>query len=166
MKTATIMPVVTNLWNVKTENCTAWKSGTARKSSLNLVTNQAKAEGKGRVKLTETVSAVDALVTFEQTAEPKLTSMEDPPKSAPKGKGVGNCEDEETQTSQNVPLVTIDLGSFHGDEVDVDDSTNETTEMKTKRMHSLIVGMGSTSSPTLCNKWIVGPATHRNLHPT
>ena len=35
-----------------------------------------------------------------------------PPKSAPKGKSVGNCEDEETETSQNVPLRTIDLGSF------------------------------------------------------
>ena len=53
-------------------------------------------------------------------------------------KGVGSCEDEETETSQNVPLGTIDLGSFevladHGDavedEVDVDESTDETTEM-------------------------------------
>ena len=35
-----------------------------------------------------------------------------PPKSAPKGKSVGNCEDEETETSQNVPLGTIDLGSL------------------------------------------------------
>ena len=50
------------------------------------------------------------------------------PKSAPKGTSVGNCEDEETETSQHVPLGTIDLGSFevlsdHGDEVDVDEST-------------------------------------------
>ena len=61
-----------------------------------------------------------------------------PPKSAPKGKGVASCEDEETETSQNVPLGKIDLASFevlsnHGDdvddEVDVDVSTNETTEM-------------------------------------
>ena len=34
------------------------------------------------------------------------------PKSAPKGKGVGSCEDEETETSQNVPLGAIDLGVF------------------------------------------------------
>ena len=27
-----------------------------------------------------------------------------PPKSAPKGKGVGSCEEEEPETSQNVPL--------------------------------------------------------------
>ena len=57
-----------------------------------------------------------------------------PPKSAAKGKSVGNCEDEATETSQNVPLGTIDLGSFevlsdHGDEVDGDGSTDETTEM-------------------------------------
>ena len=32
------------------------------------------------------------------------------PKPAPKGKSVRNCEDEETETSQNVPLGTIDLG--------------------------------------------------------
>ena len=46
-----------------------------------------------------------------------------PPKSAPKGKGVGSCEEEEPETSQNVPLGTIDLGSFevlsdHGDAED------------------------------------------------
>ena len=57
-----------------------------------------------------------------------------PPKSAPKGKGVGNCGDEETDTSQHVPLGTIDLQSFeelsdHDDEVEDDESTNETTEM-------------------------------------
>ena len=73
------------------------------------------------------------------------------PKSAPKGKGVGNCEDEETETSQNVPLRTIDLGSFevlsdHDDEVDDDESTDETEK---EGRHSLIVGMGSTSSSTL-----------------
>ena len=57
-----------------------------------------------------------------------------PPKYAPKGKSVGNCEDEETETSQKMPLGTIDLGSFevlsdHGDEVDGDESTFETTEL-------------------------------------
>ena len=49
----------------------------ARRCSLNLVLIQAKAKEEGRVKLTESVSAVDALVTFEQIQEPKLTSMED-----------------------------------------------------------------------------------------
>ena len=56
------------------------------------------------------------------------------PQSAPKEKSVGNCEDKETETSQNVPLGTIDLGSFevlsgHGDDMDGDESTFETTEM-------------------------------------
>ena len=69
---------VTNLWKVKMENCIAWKSGTARKFSLNLVKHQAKAKEEGRVKLTKNVSAVHALVTSEQIAEPKRTSMEDP----------------------------------------------------------------------------------------
>ena len=57
------------------------------------------------------------------------------PKICAKVKSVGNCEDEETETSQNVLLRTIDSGSFevlsdHGDEVDDDDeSTHETSEM-------------------------------------
>ena len=34
------------------------------------------------------------------------------PKSVPKGKGVGSCEEEDPETSLNVPLGTIDLGSF------------------------------------------------------
>ena len=56
------------------------------------------------------------------------------PKFAPKGKSVGNRKDEETETSQNVPLGTIDLGSFevlsdHCDEVDGDESKFETTEL-------------------------------------
>ena len=128
------MRAVMNLWKVKMENCIAWKSGTARRFAPNLVLIQTKANEERRVKLTGNVSAVDALVTLEQIAKPKLTSMEDLPKSAPKGKSVGNCDDEETETSQNVPLGTIDLVSYevlsdHGDEVEDDESTNETTEM-------------------------------------
>ena len=97
MKLTAFTPVVTNLWRVKMENCTAWKSRTARKSPLNLV--QTHINGGS-------------------------------PKSGPKGKGVGNFEDEETETSQN----TINLGSFevlsdHGDKVEVDEPTNENTEM-------------------------------------
>ena len=63
--------MVSNPWKVQMGNCAAWKSGTARKSSLNLVTNQAEAKEEGRVKLTENVFAVDALVTSEQIAEPR-----------------------------------------------------------------------------------------------
>ena len=52
------------------------------------------------------------------------------PKVCAQRKSVGNCVDEETETSRNVPLGTIDLGSFevlsdHGD----DESTYETTDM-------------------------------------
>ena len=39
-----------------------------------------KGKGGGKVKLTKNVSTVHALITSEQIAEPKLTSMEDPPK--------------------------------------------------------------------------------------
>ena len=132
-KIAIIMRTGTNLWKVKMENCIAWKSGTARRFSLNLALIQAKAKEEGRAKLTENVSAVDALVTFEQIAGPKLASMEDPQNLRPKGT-VLDTEDEETETSQNVPLWTIDLGSFEvlsddGDEVEDDESTNETREM-------------------------------------
>ena len=105
-----------------------------KKVLTNLVTNQAKGKGEGRVKLTENVSAVDAWVTSEQIAGPKTHINGRPPKSAPKGKSVGNCEDEETETPQNERLGTVDLGSFEvlsdrGDEVKVDEPTDETTEM-------------------------------------
>ena len=69
-------------------------------------------------------------------------------------KGVGNFEDEETETSQNVPLGTIDLCSFevlsdHGDEVEDDESTNETTEM----MPPLPPGSWFKRTETLCGKF-------------
>ena len=68
------------------ENCIAWKSGTARRFSLNLVLIQAKAKEEERVKLTQNVSAVDALVTSAKIAEPKGTSMGDPKNLRPKEK--------------------------------------------------------------------------------
>ena len=103
MKTATTKPVVTNPWKVKMENCTVWRSETARKFSLNPDMIRAKATLKveGRVESTKNVSAV---------AKTNLNGGH--PKSAPKGKGVGSCEEEETKTSQNVPLGTKDLESF------------------------------------------------------
>ena len=42
----------------------------------------------------------------------KTHPNEGPTKSAPKGKGVGSCQEDEQETSQKVPLETIDLGSF------------------------------------------------------
>ena len=72
----------------------------------------------------------------------------------PKGKVSENFEDEETETSQNVPLGTIDLVSSevlsdHGDEVDDDESTNETTEM----MPSLPPGSWFERTETFCVKF-------------
>ena len=49
------------------------------------------------------------------------------PKSAPKGKGVGNCEDEEKRP--HTKRWSFEVLSDHGDEVDVDEPTDETTEM-------------------------------------
>ena len=91
---------------------------------------------EGRVKLTENDSAVDALVTSEQIAEPKLTSMGDPQNLRLKGKVLEIARTKKTKTSQNVPWRTIDVGSFevlsdHGDEVDGDESRCEATEMMT-----------------------------------
>ena len=177
MKITTFMPVVTNLRKVKMENCTAWKSGTARKSSLNLVTDQVKAKGKG--KTDRECFRCGRIGHIRAGCRAKTHINGGLPKSAPKGKRVGNCEDEESETPQNVPLGTIELGSSevlsdHGDEVEVD----ETTEMmpplppdswfkrtetfagsfgdlamkitKTKRIHSLIVGMLGTKRTEVC----------------
>ena len=60
------------------------------------------------------------------------------PKSAPNGKGVGNCEEEDPEISQNVTLGIIDLGSFevlsdHGDAED-DGDVGEFSEEATKNM--------------------------------
>ena len=51
------------------------------------------------------VFVVDASATSEPIAEPRGGL----PKSAPRGKGVGNCEEEEQESSQNVPLGIVDL---------------------------------------------------------
>ena len=54
------------------------------------------------------VFIVDASATSEPIAEPRAGL----PKSAPRGKGVGNCEEEEQESSQNVPLGIVDLFVF------------------------------------------------------
>ena len=64
-----------------------------------------------------------------------------PPKSAPKGKGVGNCEEEEQESSQNVPLGIVDLESFevlsdHGETM-ADDDVVESSEESTGTMPPL-----------------------------
>ena len=65
-----------------------------------------------------------------------------PPKSAPKGKRVGSCEEEGRETSQNAPTATIDLGSFevlsdHGDTVENDTAVDEFSAEATPTMPPL-----------------------------
>ena len=67
-------------------------------------------------------------------AEPETHINGDSQNLRPKGKVLEIVRTKQTETSQNVPLGTIGLGSFevlsdNGDEMDVDESTNETTEM-------------------------------------
>ena len=70
-------------------------------------------------------------------AEPKPLSTEVLRKSAPRGNGVGNCQDEEQETQGNVPLSTIEWRSFevlsdHGhtteDIEDIDEFPEQPTE--------------------------------------
>ena len=138
-----MLPAVThrtNVSKVKMVNYTAWKSGTARKSSPSPPIARAKDTPKeeGKAKTDRECYRCGRVGHIRTDCRAKSHINGGPPKSAPKAKGVASCEDEETETSQNVPLGTIDLASFevlsnHGDdaddEVDVDVSTNETTEM-------------------------------------
>ena len=75
-------------WKVKMENCTVWRSEMARKFSLNpdMIRARATLKVEGRVTPTKNVSAVDALVTSELTAEQRLTLMEDLRNLRPKEK--------------------------------------------------------------------------------
>ena len=82
---------------------------------------KAKAKEEGRVKLTECFFC-GRIGHIRADCRAKTHINGGHAKSAPKAKGVGSCEDEETETSQNVPLGNIDLGSFEvlsdrGDEV-------------------------------------------------
>ena len=95
---------------------------------------QAKAKEERRVKLTENVSALDASVTLGQIAEAKLTSLEDTRNLRPNGKVLEIARMKKQRPHKMCHLGTIALGSFevlsdHGDEVEVDESTFETTEM-------------------------------------
>ena len=79
------------------------------------------------------MSAVDALVT-EDIAEPKLTSMEEHQICAQRGQVSEIVRTKEKRPPKICHWGTIDLWSFevlsdHGDEVEDDESTNETTEM-------------------------------------
>ena len=104
-----------------------WKSGTA----IGLFTKPRPDSSIGqrrrdRVRLTENVSAVDALVTSNSH------QWETPEICAERENVLEIARMKKQRPPQNVPSGTIDLGSFevlsdHGDEMDVDDSTYETT---------------------------------------
>ena len=140
MKTTAPTPVVTNSWKVKMEKCTAGRSEMTSMFSPSPETIRAKAtlkvEGKGETDKECFRCGRTGHIRADCRAKTH-TLMEDHLKSAPKGKGVGSYEEEESETSPNVPLKTIDLGSFevlseHGDteeDVDVDGSSQEATEI-------------------------------------
>ena len=159
MKTATTMRVATNSWKVKMENCTVWRSETARWFAPNPGTIRAKATPKveGRDEPMKSVSVVDAKVTPERIAEPRHTKRRTP-KSALKGVGVESREEEDPETSQNVPLGIIDLESFevlsdHGDsEYDghVDGPSKEATKLRHRRRMPLGSGIQRFQSIMKC----------------
>ena len=78
---------------------------------------------------------MDALVTSEQIAEPKHTSMEDTQNLRPKGKVLEIARMKKQRPHKMGHWGPLILGSFevlsdHGDEVeDGESTTNETTEM-------------------------------------
>ena len=66
------------------------------------------------------------------------------PEICTQGKGVGSCEEEKQETSHNVPLVTIDLGSFevlsdHGDTVEDDVVVDESSEKSQGSCHRCLL---------------------------
>ena len=133
------MLVVTSSWKVKMESCTVSKSETARKSSPNLGMIRVKATLKvgGRAKPTKNVFGVDAFATPEKIAEPRTYVNGGPPRSAPRTKALEIMREEEQESSQNVPLGILDVGSCevlsdHGETIEhdviVDESLDESTE--------------------------------------
>ena len=107
---------------------------------------------KGRVDPTKNVSAVDALVISERIAKPRPISMEDPQNLHPKEKVLEVARKKSPETSQNVPLRIIDLGSFevlsdHGDAED-DGDVDEFSE-----------GAGGIMSPPPPASWLKNTET-------
>ena len=90
-----------------------------------------------KVKLTQNVTSAGALATSELDCRAKSHVNGGPRKSAHRGNGIGNCQDEEQETHGHVPLSTIELRSFevlsdHGhtteDIEDIDEFPEEPTE--------------------------------------
>ena len=134
-----MMQEATRSWKVRTDNCTAWRSRTARES---LPSPRAKAATKvdaRNVKLTQNVSGAGAFATSELDCRAKSHVNGGPRKSAPRGNGVGNCQDEEQETQGNVPLSTIEWRSFevlsdHGHTTEDIEDMDEFPEQPTETM--------------------------------
>ena len=87
---------------------------------------------EGKAEPTKNVFAVGALVISEQIAEQRPTLTEDSRNLHPKEKGLEVAKKKKQETSQNVPLGTVDLKlSDHGgtaeNDVVVDESSEEAT---------------------------------------
>ena len=158
--------------------------------------DSSKGKGGGKGKIDRVCFRCGIIGHFTTDCKTKTLINGGSPKSATQGKSVGNCEDEGTETSQHVPMETIDMGSFevlsdHGDEVDTDEPTFETTEM----MSPLPPDSWFMRTETFCGKfrkpcnedhqdeeypfldcwdgkqehfdakWILGHETHQSLNP-
>ena len=98
VKLVTVMQEATRTWKVRTDNCTAWRSRTARESLPRPRAKAATKVGVRKVKLTQNVSGAGALATSELDCRAKSRVNGAPRKSAPRGNGVVNCQDEEQET--------------------------------------------------------------------
>ena len=98
------------------ENCAVWKVFT--KPRHDPIKGNTKGGGKSRTD--KECFRCGRIGHIRADCRAKTHLNGGPPKPAPKGKGVVSCEEEEQETSQNVPLETTDLGPFevlsdHGD---------------------------------------------------
>ena len=108
------MPAVTNLWTkVKMENCTAWKSGSGKKVFTKSRHEPSKGKGGGKGRTDRECFRCGRIGHIRADCKSqKSRQWRDSQNLRRKEKSVGNCEDKETETSQNVSLGTIDVGVF------------------------------------------------------
>ena len=98
VRLVTVVQEATRPWKVRTDNCTAWRSRTARESLPSPRAKAAKKVEARKVKLTQNVSGAGALATSELDCRAKSHVNGGPRKSALRGNGIGNCQDEEQET--------------------------------------------------------------------
>ena len=97
-KIAIVVLVVTNLWKVKMENCTAWNQE-RREVFTRSRHEQSKGKGGGKGKTDRECFRCGriGLIRADCRAKPHISGG--PPKICAQIESVGNCEDEETETS-------------------------------------------------------------------